>query len=263
MPELPDVEVFRRHLDTVALDRSISAVNVLDVDILRNTSANQLESRLKGHEFVSTARHGKHLFIGLEDGGWLALHFGMTGYLQYLRHDDSNPRHTRVLFGFADGHGLAFVLQRRLGSLTLTPDMKRFVRAHELGPDALDESLGLEDFEQALRGKGSTIKSALMDQSCVAGIGNIYSDEVLFQAKVHPRAMASQLDDETVQALFASMKDVLAVAIDCQAQPARFPTHYLLPHRYKEGTCPVCHSALRRVKISGRTSYYCPGCQGN
>ena len=261
MPELPDVEIFRKFLDKTALHLSIEKVEVLATDVLDDISQKQLQSQIKGHQFESTDRYGKYLFTGLSDNGCIVFHFGMTGYLDYLKDGNQAPKHTRVLFSFDNDYHLAFVLQRKLGRITLARDIDSFLKKQCLGPDALDKNFGLKDFEKAIKEAKCSIKSALMNQERIAGIGNIYSDEILFQAKLYPKAKVSELNDQDFERLFKEMKNVLKTAIDSQADPLKMPRNYLLSHREKGGKCPICGADLKSKKISGRTCYYCPSCQ--
>jgi formamidopyrimidine-DNA glycosylase len=261
MPELPDVEVFRKYLDRTALHQSIENVQVRAPDILGSVSSKQLQSQAKEHQFKSTDRHGKYLFTRLSDDGWLVFHFGMTGYFHYFKGTDQTPKYTRVLFTFDNGHHLAFVLQRKLGRIFMTRDMDSFVKQQGLGPDALDEDFNARAFTKAVKETRSSIKSALMDQERIAGIGNIYSDEILFQARLNPKTRANQINDQALDRLFRATKEVLKTAIDSEADPDRMPKSYLLPHREKDGKCPVCQGRINTTKVSGRTAYFCPKCQ--
>ncbi len=261
MPELPDVEVFRRYLENTALDQPIEKLEVLAEDVVEGVSVEHLRSRAEGRRFRSTDRHGKYLFAELDNRDWLVFHFGMTGYLAYFKEETDKPGHTRALFHFAGGYRLAFVLQRKLGMITLTEDTESFVKGQGLGVDALDKSFGLDDFKRLLRGAKSGIKSALTNQSHIAGIGNIYADEILFQARVNPKALVGRLTDQDLERVFQAMKEVLETAIECQADPTRMPEHYLLPQREEGGTCPRCQSEIKRTRVSGRGGYFCPRCQ--
>src|SRR5437016_10488975 len=142
MPELPDVETFRRYLNATSLHQRIIGVDVRSAYILKGVSARELVRRLKGRCFESSRRHGKHLFVRADGDLWLRLHFGMTGSLRYLKHEEQAPRHTRVLFVFANAHNLAFEDQRKFGEIGLIEDVNEFLKKRVLGPDALDVSLG-------------------------------------------------------------------------------------------------------------------------
>lgn len=163
MPELPDVEVFRKYLDEMALHQSLEKVEMFASDVLDGISRKQLQSRVKERQLESTARHGKYLFAKVSDDGYIVFHFGMTGYLHYFKNSDQSPKHARALFSFDNGNYLAFVLQRKLGRIAMAEDIDSFVKKRNLGPDALDKSFGLESFKKALEGTRGSIKSALMN----------------------------------------------------------------------------------------------------
>jgi formamidopyrimidine-DNA glycosylase len=268
MPELPDVETMRRYLASTSLHQTIEAVQVEGAGILldHGTSAQELQAGLEGRTFASTRRHGKHLFVALDGAGhaagFLELHFGMTGGLTYVEEPEEAPPYARVLFCFANGHRLAYHAMRKLGEVALIDDVERFVERRDLGPDALDPAFDLAAFKEAVAGRRVMVKAVLMDQRTMAGIGNVYVDEIAFQAGVHPRTSISQLDEETLARLYHAMKDVLRMAVACQAQPEQFPDSFLGPHRHEGGRCPRCGIALERVKVASRTAYFCPHCQG-
>src|SRR5919204_1026018 len=133
MPELPDVETFKRYLDATSLHQRIDDVDVRKAYILKNTSARELARRLKGRRFESSRRHGKHLFVRADGDVWLRLHFGMTGSLQYFKNDEHAPRHARVLFAFANNHCLAFDDQRQFGQVSLVEDVDEYLEKRALG----------------------------------------------------------------------------------------------------------------------------------
>ena len=259
MPELPDVEVFKRYLDATALHKKIIDVEVKSASILEGVSSQKLQETLKGRQFQSTHRHGKHLLTALDQGPWLTLHFGMTGYLKYFQEMEKDPEHDRLLVSFDNGFHLAYVCQRKFGTVSLADGLDSFVEAKHLGPDAL--SLGLDEFRQILKGKRGSIKSFLMNQKYIAGIGNVYSDEILFQSKLHPKSQVNNLGGETVKQFFHAMHTVLQKAIEAQADPDRFPQSFITPHRHGDGTCPRCRSDLKKITIAGRSTYFCPACQ--
>jgi formamidopyrimidine-DNA glycosylase len=265
MPELPDVEIYKRYLDEHALRQTIADVAVNDARILHGLPAEAFIARLRGNRFEDSRRHGKHLLVRLRDGGWLTLHFGMTGNLVCFRDRGDDPPYDRVRFDFERGGHLAYVNRRMLGRVGLTEDAEAFVQEEELGPDALDPAFDLEALTRALAGRRRDLKAVLMDQAVVAGIGNIYADEILFQARLHPQTPASSLDERARRALLGQIKAVLETAIERGAGAEQFlerlPEHYLLPHREKGGKCPRCGSAIATLKSGGRTSHYCPRCQ--
>lgn len=258
MPELPDVEIFKRYVNSTSLHQRIESVEVRNGKIL-GVSARELQSTLKGRRFESTRRHGKNLFVGLDGGGWLLMHFGMTGSLKYFKDMDQDPPHDRFLISFENHYHLAFDCQRMLGKVDLVEDLEKFVREKKLGPDPLE--LALASFRERFEGRKGSVKSALMNQKIVAGVGNIYSDEILFQARLHPGTRIEQLDDATLKKLFEETRRVLKMAIERGADPQGLPDHFLLSHRLEGEKCPRGNGEIRKLKAAGRTAYYCPACQ--
>src|SRR5213596_2096840 len=159
MPELPDVEMFKRYLDGTSLHQRIDDVDVRNAYILKNISARELARGLKGRRFESSRRHGKHLFVRADGDLWLRLHFGMTGSLQYFKHEEDAPKHARVLFVFANAHRLAFEDQRKFGEIGLVKDVDEFLKKRGLGPDALD--ISLSQFQEIFVNHRGAVKAIL------------------------------------------------------------------------------------------------------
>lgn len=253
MPELPDVETFRRYLESRALGKVVTRAEVSAPAMVRNGSPRRLRSRLGGARFRATHRHGKYLFLECDRGGWLLLHFGMTGYPRMGRRVASrDPARFRVRFD--DGTTLTFHDVRKLGTIGWVEDVQSFIRARRLGPDALD--MPWETFRARLGRAKGTVKTALMNQRAVAGIGNVYADEILFRAGLHPAAKAP-LPDSTWRRLHRALRTVLARAIAAGADPSRVPRTFLLPNRRTHGRCPRCGRPLSTLRLGGRTAYYC------
>ena len=261
MPELPDVAIFTQYLNATALHQKITSVQARSSDVLVDLAPSQLEKELGGHRFESSARHGKYLFAALDNGKWLVFHFGMTGFLKYFKKPEKDPSHDRLQISFSNGHHLAFDCQRKLGKIYLRDDSKAFTKEKALGPDALDPNLDFVFFSEALGKSKAAVKSALMNQQIVAGIGNVYSDEILFQAGIHPKTKAGHVDKKSLQTVFEQMKEVLRKAIERRADPEKFPETYIIAQRHGKGVCPACGGKIERLKISGRSAYYCPQCQ--
>jgi formamidopyrimidine-DNA glycosylase len=193
------------------------------------------------------------------------MHFGMNGSLQFVPRGAAEPPYTRLQLNFEGGDSLAYVNPRRLGGVGICESIERFIAQSSLGRDVLDPGFDLRKFGATLAGSKRDIKTVLMDQQVMAGLGNIYSDEILFQARIHPETAARDLPAETVARLFGAMHQTLKTAIDCGAGSERgmdqLPKNFLLPRRHRGGHCPRCGTALATAKRSGRTSYYCPHCQ--
>jgi formamidopyrimidine-DNA glycosylase len=259
MPELPDVEIFRRYLNAKALNQKIARVVVKNTTVTRNTSPQTIARHLKNRKLQSSHRHGKLLFGLLHRGGSVVFHFGMTGFLKYFKEKTDEPKHTRVRFEFSNRAFLGFVCPRMFGQVDYANDVNQYIRKRRLGPDAL--AVTWREFKERLAGKKSSIKSALMDQRLLAGIGNIYSDEILFHARVHPRTKVDRLSERQLTEIYKLMKNVLRNTIRYEADPERVPGSWLLPHRDKETDCPRCGNQLQRITINQRSAYVCPKCQ--
>jgi len=260
LPELPDVEVYRRYLDATSLHSPVSGVEIPSPEVLRGTTPQGLGRALKGRSFEETRRHGKYLFVQLGDEDrYLVLHFGMTGQLAYTAAGGPPPEYTACRFRFDDGGCLAYVSPRKLGRVAVTGSLSGFIEEHELGPDAL--SLSKREFRRLAEGRRGSVKSFLMNQEVIAGIGNVYSDEILFQAGIHPRSAVNDLDATDLDALRRAIRKVLRQAIAAGAEPREMPDSFLLPRRHEEGHCPRCGAPLRHITVSGRTAWFCPDCQ--
>jgi formamidopyrimidine-DNA glycosylase len=259
MPELPEVETFKRYLDRTSLHERITGVEVRDAYVLKRVSAGGLTRRLKGRRFENSRRHGKHLFVRAGDEFWLRLHFGMTGSLEYLNHDEVAPKTTRVIFRFADNYRLAFDDQRKFGEIELIQDVDEFLETRRLGPDALE--ISLSQFKAIVGKHRGAAKAILLNQQLIAGIGNLYADEILFRAGMHPATEAAGLSDKALRQLFRATRHVLERAIALKTDFNRLPKSWLLTHRGKHGRCPRCGRELKSATIGGRTSWFCTHCQ--
>lgn len=259
MPELPEVETFKRYLDSTSLRQRITNVEVRDPYVLKQVSARQLARRLKGRRFEKSRRHGKHLFVRAGDALWLRLHFGMTGDLEYLKRDEAPPKTARVLFRFANNRRLAFDDQRKFGEIELIEDVEEFLQTRGLGPDALE--ISFLQFKAVVGRHRGAVKAILLNQQLIAGIGNLYADEILFRACMHPATEAGGLSDRDLTRLFRATHYVLGKAIALKTDFDRLPKSWLLTHRGKAGRCPRCGRALKSATIGGRTSWFCAHCQ--
>jgi len=261
MPELPDVEGFKKYLDATALHKTIKSIEVENDFVLKGMDVEKFKKVLTGDRFSSSKRHGKFLFIDLMKNGYLVLHFGMTGSLNYYKNPEEQKEHERVIFEFENGYRLGYDNQRMLGQVRVVEDLDQFIKKQNLGPDVLDDSFDYQRFREVMNGRRGLLKTALMNQSILSGIGNEYSDEILFQLQLHPKTRIDDLNDEHYKVLFRTIKDTLAKAIERQHSPTGLPDHFLLSHRNKGEKCPRCGHQIETVSVSGRTAYYCPACQ--
>lgn len=257
MPELPDVEGFRRYLARHAEGRRIVSVEVPDRAMARNRSPRTLAQALEGKRFGSPRRHGKWL-IAPADGVELLLHFGMTGLLHWASPVQERHRHDRVIF-VCEGGELRYNNMRRFGGIWLARhDRERDRVTGPLGPDALD--LDREQFDRLIDRRRGGIKAALMDQRLIAGVGNLLSDEILWRARVHPATPVSELGGRRRRELDSSLHAAVTESIRYGRVPhgERWLTRV---RDAREPVCPRCGTALRRGTIAGRTAVWCPRCQ--
>ncbi|MDF3288148.1 Fpg/Nei family DNA glycosylase [Streptomyces silvisoli] len=256
MPELPDVEGFRRVLAAHGQGRRIADVKVADPGVLHGVSARGLRRELVGRRLGAPERHGKWL-IARTDAPVLLFHFGMTGALVPCTPDDPPHPHDRVVF-VLDGGELRFRDQRKLQGIRLADEAEAKRLLATQGPDAL--TVGRDEFEQLLSPRRGRIKAALLDQSLIAGLGNLLADEILWRARIHPACLASKLDGAQLRGLYTQMRHVLRASVRVGRVPGR--PSWLTGERYEEDPhCPRCGHPLCRGRIAGRGTVWCPQCQ--
>src|SRR4051794_11580584 len=258
MPELPDVEGFRRYLARHAQGKRIERVEVLDRALMRNRSPQAAGRALSGARFAAPRRHGKWLLAPAGDTEVL-LHFGMTGELHWSPGDDADRHvHDRVVF-VCDAGELRYRNMRRFGGVWLArDDDERDAVTGPLGPDAA--SLDRERFEALLDGRRGSIKAALMDQRLLAGVGNLLSDEIAWRAGVRPGTPVGRLSAKRRRRIY----DALRATVSESSRYGRVPhgARWLTRVRDDRGAaCPRCGTPLRKATVAGRTACWCPRCQ--
>ncbi len=257
MPELPDVEGFRREVVEHAVGRTIRRVLNDAPTILRNTDARSIDAELTDRMVTAAERHGKWLLVATDEPV-VVFHFGMTGSLRWVAPDEQPDRFGRLQCVF-DGGTLRFADQRMLGGIWLVADRAEALSiAGPLGPDALE--LGLDELRRTFAARRGVVKSALLDQRVVAGLGNTLSDEVLWRSRIHPRAKAGELTDGQLRRLARTIRTTTATA----ARAGRIPRHrgWLAAVRSEQDpSCPRCSTALERTTVAQRTAVWCPSCQ--
>jgi formamidopyrimidine-DNA glycosylase len=263
MPELPDVMGFERYLQSCALHQKIADADVSDDRILKGISVRSLKRRLKGHALEDLHRRGKFLLGRIDGQGWLVLHFGMTGDLDYYKQRQEEPEYTRLRMDFENGAHLAYQSKRLLGEVGWADDPEEFAADRDLGPDAYELSADADAFRERLSDHRGKLKSTLTNQSVLAGIGNVYSDEILFQARLHPATSLDSLSGRDLENLRRTTGRVLRVCGRHGGNVDELPSHYLLPHRERGAHCPRCDTKLKWTKSGGRSTCHCPKCQSS
>lgn len=254
MPELPEVETYRRRIMDGAMGRKVMHARLDGIRVLPESLAD-VEGSLRGRTIVGSQRNGKSLFLALDDGRWLYIHFGMSGEPVFFH--GREPRFTRLALHFPD-RNLAICWQRRLGAVAVLEDFREFLAARRRGPDALECPWG--EFHAGFHGKRA-VKSLLLDQSFVSGVGNLYADEMLFQNRILPQRTAASLTEEEVRGLYESMGKILRLSIRLETDFSRFPSGMMLGVRSRGSSCPRCHQPWTTSKVGGRTSFHCLQCQ--
>lgn len=263
MPELPEVETKRRYIEKTSLNKQINSVKVIDDRILRDISPATLKKSLKGTSFLKTSRRGKYLLLKTSVGTTLLMHFGMSGDVVYASSGELQPKWTRVTFCFKDGSALNYTSKRMLGKISLynTDNPSEIPDISRLGLEPLERSMTFRVFSEIIKSRNTTVHQVLMQQELIAGIGNIYSDEIAFQAGILPYRKTIDLREVELRALFDKMKWVLKKAVDLDDDLDNMGKLFIIPNRVKGGTCPHGHGELSHRTIGGRTSYYCRKCQ--
>lgn len=257
MPELPEVETYKRYFDLTSLNQVIDDVKIIDDRILLASEKNFMKC-LIGGKFEETIRHGKYLLAKVRNCN-IVFHFGMSGWLEYFSSEESEPKYSKVIFRFNNGYSLAYISIRMFGKLDLAESLETFKKKKNLGPDAY--KMSFDEFQGAINRRTAIMKSALLNQDIVCGIGNIYSDEILFKAKIHPKRKINTLNENELEMLFKSIKEVLEYGITHEGELNTYSNSFLIPHRNEEEHCPKCGSIINRYEISGRHGFYCPKCQ--
>ncbi len=269
MPELPEVETVRRSLEPHVIDRRVTSVVVRDRR-LRRPIDGDFESRLLGRSFRSIARRGKYLLFALDDGQTLLTHLGMSGCLQLRARGSEPARHDHVLIEVDEVEEIAFNDPRRFGVMRIGSE-ESLEELGSIGPDPMSTVRSADQWRSMLRRRRTAIKTLLMDQHLLAGIGNIYANEILFEAGIRPRRMASRLSRREVGRLEDAMHSVLARAVelggssisdfrDVRGKPGYFQIHHAVYDR-KGAPCRCCATPIRQVVLGGRSTFYCATCQ--
>jgi len=276
MPELPEVETVARGLQRQIAGRRILSVTLGKTDFIDNPET--VEKELPGRRIYSVVRYGKFLLLRLtqkENGGEterqsaLLVHLGMTGMLSPQPVGEPQVKHTHMVALLDDGRELRYIDPRRFGRMAYLAGERLQEELRRFGADPLEA--GLEEFTSRIRGRRARIKALLLDQQVLRGVGNIYADESLWKARIHPKRLGVRLREEQVKRLHSALQGILARAIelrgssiadflDAEGQPGEYQRHHRAYGR--EGKpCFRCKTRIKRVIVAGRSSYFCPQCQ--
>jgi len=271
MPELPEVETIRRDLEPLVIGRAIAGAWVSGnaPRLVQLLTPDEFCRQLTGRRIKALSRRGKYLILNLDAGLMWVVHLRMTGRFQHDTGACPDTPHLRARFELDDGSLLCFIDLRKLGMMWLVDDWA--VVNPGLGPEPLEDSFDLASFRAVLKRRSAPIKAALLDQTVLAGVGNIYADEALFAAGVRPTRAANSLSKPAVARLHQGVRDVLLVALgdrgssfrDYVDASGRSGGHQLNVKVFRRTgePCYACGSEIRRIKVAGRSTHYCPRCQ--
>jgi formamidopyrimidine-DNA glycosylase len=287
MPELPEVETVCRQLEPELEGRRVERLEVLDPRWCRPVPPAELEAAVSGRTIEGLGRRGKYLLLGLDGGQTLVMHLRMTGNLVLVEGEDkldpsegmrlyegersTSERHLRARFRLDDGRELWFTDPRRFGEAFLIDDQGLAERFEKLGVEPFSDEFTASALGEIAAGRTVPLKSFLLDQSGVAGVGNIYADEALFRARLHPLSPAGSMKAEHHAALRDAVVAALEAGIDGggasiddyrdgRGEKGRMQDEFLVHTREGE-LCPRCDGTIERIVVSGRSTYFCPACQ--
>jgi len=278
--ELPEVEVMRRDLEKEVVGKKVRDVDVRPHRnamraIRRHSRRKEFADRLSGRKFTKIDRKGKYLLLYLDGGDVLVVHFGMSGQLLRGTKRQTLPQHTHVVIDFQQGGDLRFIDPRTFGEMFVTAvdQLGKIRELDHIAIDPLEDTFTWQEFSGELARRATKLKPLLMDQKFVSGVGNIYSDEVLFAAGLRYDRMSDSLSSQEVRRLYRAMREVLQDAVrfrgttldddayvDVFGKSGDFAAELKVYGR-KGLACRRCRTPIDTVKISGRTSYFCPQCQ--
>jgi formamidopyrimidine-DNA glycosylase len=287
MPELPEVETVARQLEPELEGRRIESLEVLDERWSRPVPAAVLGAAVSGATIEGLGRRGKYLLLGLDGGRTLVMHLRMTGNLVLVEGDDvldpsegrllyqgertTEARHLRARFVLDDGRELWFTDPRRFGEAFLIDDADLPARFERLGVEPFSPEFTAEALGEMAAGRTVPLKSFLLDQSGIAGVGNIYADEALYRARLHPLSPAGSMKPEHLEALRDGVIAALEAGIDAggssiddyrdgRGEKGTMQEKFLV-HTREGQPCPSCEGEIVRIVVGGRSTYFCPSCQ--
>ncbi|MFW6268642.1 MAG: DNA-formamidopyrimidine glycosylase [Bacillota bacterium] len=273
MPELPEVETIARGLRPSILNKEITGCEVRYKNIIKIPEKEEFKKRVLNTQVLEVKRRGKYLIISLNNEKDLIFHLGMTGKLLIKSGEAEIDKHTHIILNFAEGFDLRFNNIRKFGRVYLinNDEPEKAGGLADLGPEPLSGDFTLEVFKKGFKNRTTFIKSLLLKQGFVAGLGNIYTDEALFEAGISPDRRANTLKNEEKEKLYKAIIKVLKKGIkycgtsindyvDSKGVPGSFQDKLKVYGREGE-TCPECGHKIAKKKIGGRSSHYCPHCQ--
>jgi|LDZT01.1.fsa_nt_gi formamidopyrimidine-DNA glycosylase len=282
MPELPEVETITRGLQKELTNKTIKKVQVKTPILVKKPQINEFLSKMKNARILEVKRRGKYIIIILKSDYQLIIHLGMSGRLEYQPNNGLNvynkfpgkqEKHNHLFFFFEDNSRLVYNDVRKFGKIWFLNKDEKLLRIANLGFEPLDEEFTFTKFSKLLKNCNKNIKMLLMDQKKIAGIGNIYANEILFHSRVHPLRKANLLSEYEAKKVYLNIKKILLQAIDLRGTTMIDESYIDLQgnkgsfgevikvYGKKNGICPVCGHPLETIRIENRSTFVCPKCQ--
>jgi formamidopyrimidine-DNA glycosylase len=274
VPELPEVETVRRRLEPALVGRRFEHVEIADPRLTRPEPPAVVAAELQGERVRALGRRGKYLIVEFESGRHLLIHLRMTGNLQHpARGGPHADPHRRAVVRLDDGSDVAYRDVRRFGTWELLEpgELEEYFTARRLGGEPLERGFTIASLESAFAKRRAPVKAALLDQRAAAGVGNIYADEALWRARIHPLRPAGSLSKDELAALRKALRQALETGIARQGATLR---DYRAPDgargRMQDGfrvygragePCPRCGTPIEKIRAAGRGTWFCPSCQ--
>lgn len=272
MPELPEVETIRKDLKEMIINKKITKVRIIQKRSIKNSPTKFLKA-LENNSIESINRKGKLLILKIKENNYyLLVHLRMTGQFLYYRAENETKKNTRVIFNFIDNSKLFFNDTRRFGYLNIVTEKEKNETMGKMGIDILDKNFTFEKLQELLRNEKRNLKSVLLDQKIIAGIGNIYADEICFDAKLRPDKKTEELNDKEIKKLYNSIVKIINLAIkdrgttfndyvDLNNKKGNF-LKLLKVYQKEKKTCQNCQKrSIKKIKVAGRSTRYCENCQ--
>jgi len=269
MPELPEVETVKNELSPYIIGRRITGITLFWEGIVKEPSTQEFCSRVIGRDITGIARRGKYLIASLNSDDLLIIHLKMTGSLLISQDSSEPPKYTRAIIHLDKDTNIFFRDPRKFGLMRLAKDRDSVVG--KLGPEPLEAEFTPQVLAQRLAKRKAPIKALLCDQHLIAGIGNMYADEALFAARVHPLRSGGSLSQEEIECLHSVIRRILwsaignkGASVDTYFRPDGTPGTAHFEFKVAHGrtkSCPDCGTPIKRIVVRNRGTYFCPKCQ--
>jgi formamidopyrimidine-DNA glycosylase len=267
MPELPEVETVRRDVHERVVGRTISRTHATGIRTVRRSSPWALMEATEDRRVVDTGRHGKWMWLTLDDGGCVLIHLRMSGQIRWASVGEPESLHTHVRFILDGAHELRFVDPRTFGEVIALPELADAMELIAQGPDAM--TITVDELADRLTHRKRALKTVLLDQKTVAGVGNIYADEIAHRAGIRPTRL--NLTHPAVARVHEAIGAILSAAIVARGSSLADEQYvdlsgriggFQLQHRvHAKPTCGTCEGPVKRIVMQGRSAYFCPACQ--